>query len=424
MCIARNAPICKYTLPKGKVKRMQGYRIHTFSNPTEILYGTGSIRQLANLVTKEQAKKVLVITDPGVCQAGLVQEVETQLHAAGVGYDVFADVEPNPSVATVEKAFQQYRTCCADMLIAMGGGSAIDVGKAVSVLAANGGTITQYEGIDTFTHPIVPLIAIPTTAGTGSEVTLFTVITDTKRDYKLTVGGRKLAPAYAIVDPALTLTMPRSVTASTGLDALVHAIESYTSLAAYPLSEALALEAIRVISANLRQAVFNGANLAARENMLYGSLVAGLAFNNTRLGNVHAMSHPVSAMFKVAHGVANSILLPHVMEFNVYAVPEKFRAIANAMGYCTDGLPLMEAAQLAIMAVKELAADIGIPSSLRDTGVHEDAIPQMTQDAMKSGNIAVNPRKTTEADIRMLFEKAMGPSISSSESPGKAEVSS
>jgi alcohol dehydrogenase class IV len=399
---------------------MQGYNIHKFSNPTEIVYGTGSIRQLASLVEKEQAKKVLVITDPGVWQAGLVQEVETQLHEVGIEYEIFAEVEPNPSVDTVEKAFQQYCALGADMIIAMGGGSAIDVGKAVGVLATNGGTITQYEGIDTFTHSIAPLLAIPTTAGTGSEVTLFTVITDTKRDYKLTVGGRKLAPAYAIVDPALTLTMPRSVTASTGLDALVHAIESYTSLAAYPLSETLALEAIRVISANLRQAVFNGANLAARENMLYGSLVAGMAFNNTRLGNVHAMSHPVSAMFKVAHGVANSILLPHVMEFNVYAVPEKFRSIAEAMGYRTDGLPLMEAAKLAITAVKELAADIGIPSSLRDVGVREDAIPQMAQDAMKSGNIAVNPRKTTEADIRMLFEKAMGQAESLVEHPGKA----
>lgn len=378
-----------------------------FSNPTEIIYGTGALQQLSSILQRERARKVLVITDPGVLGAGLVRLVEDEIKKTEAYVEVFSEVEPNPSVDTVEKAFIRLAAMGADIMVAIGGGSAIDVAKAVGVLAANGRKITDYEGIDTFENPIPPLIAIPTTAGTGSEVTIFTVVTDTLRDYKITIGSRKLAAAYAIADPALTITMPQKITAYTGLDALVHAIESYTSIMAYPLTEALALEAIRVISGNLRQAVYHGHNLEVREKMLYGSLLAGLAFNNTRLGNVHAMSHPVSALFGVAHGVANSILLPHVMEFNVYAVPEKFCKIAEAMGYSTAGRPLMEGAKLAIQAVKSLSADIGIPKSLRDVGVKEEAIPQMVRDAMKSGNIAVNPRKTSEEDVRSLFLKAM-----------------
>ncbi|GAX89008.1 iron-containing alcohol dehydrogenase [Effusibacillus lacus] len=381
------------------------FPISFFKNPTEIVYGCNSTKQLRPTLNKYRYKRVLVITDPGIVKAGLVQEITGQLE--GLEYAVFDEVEPNPSVRTCEKAFALSQELKPDVLVGLGGGSAIDVAKVVGLLATNGGRVVDYEGIDTFSQPILPLIAIPTTAGTASEVTIFTVITDMERQYKLTIGGFKLAPRWALVDPLMTQTMPKPITASTGLDALVHAIESYTSRMAYPISKALAREAIRLISGNLRQAVYNGDQLEARDKMLMGSLLAGLAFNNTRLGNCHAMSHPVSAMFGVPHGVANSILIPHVMEFNAMAVPELFADIAEDMGENTQGLTIMGKAWKSVESVVQLSRDIGIPNRLSDFNVKSDKIQEMAQDAMKSGNILVNPRKTSMDDLVALYEKAM-----------------
>jgi len=255
-------------------------------------------------------------------------------------------------------------------------------------------------------NPSIPVVAVPTTAGTASEVTINIVITDHSRNYKLTIVSVKTAAKVAILDPLLTQSMPSSLTAATGLDALVHAIESYTSLMAYPISEVLALESIRLISTNLRPAVFNGNNLAARDAMLMGSLLAGMAFNNTRLGNAHAMSHPLSACFNIPHGVSNAVLIPHVMEFNLPAAPNKFINIAVAMGENIEGLNRMEAAKAAVNAVWRLNQDIGIPKTLTELGAKKDAIQAMAEDAMKSGNILVNPRKTRIEDIISLYEKS------------------
>lgn len=376
-----------------------------FKNPTQITYGRGVINQLGNIIDKEDFKNVLIITDAGIVKAGLTEKLTRQLN--NHNYQIFDEVKTNPSVSNCDRALKALCDINADVVVAMGGGSSIDVAKAACLLATNGGSIVDYEGIDTFSHDILPLVAIPTTAGTASEVTTFAVITDEERQYKLTVGGVKLAPKWALIDPEVTKTLPKHITAATGLDALVHAIESYTSRMANPISKTLAREAMRRISRYLRQAVYNGENIVARENMLMGSLLAGLAFNNTRLGNCHAMSHPVSAIFGVPHGVANSILIPHVMKYNALAVPELYADIAEDLGENIDGLTMMEKAEAAIRAIKKLSKDIGIPERLSDYNVEKNQIEQMAKDAMLSGNILVNPRKTTLNDVIELYKNAM-----------------
>lgn len=378
----------------------------SFKNPTEVIYGFNAVDQLTSIIKQQGFQRIMIITDPGILKAGLLEEVKKRI-PEGLEVALYDQVEPNPSIGTCEKALSVLTGIKAEVIVAVGGGSAIDVAKAVGVLATNGGNIAEYEGADRFAQPILPLVAIPTTAGTASEVTVFTVITDVAREYKLTVAGYKLAPRWALVDPLMTTTMPKQVTASTGLDALVHAIESYTSQMASPLSKALAREGIRLISSNLRQAVYNGGNLEARDTMLMGSLLAGLAFSNTRLGNCHAMSHPVSAMFGVPHGVANSILMPHIMEFNALSVPELFADIAADMGEVLENLTLIEKAWKAVESFKQLSMDVGIPQRLSDFKVASSRIEEMARDAMKSGNIAVNPRKTQIEDIIQLYERAM-----------------
>jgi len=380
--------------------------IGVFKTPTEITYGPNSLKEVKNIIDKQGFKNALIVTDPGISKTGLTDKLIK--HVKHINYDIYYECKPNPTVKNCNDALEKLKAINADVVIAIGGGSSIDVAKAVALLATNGGKIESYEGIDTFENGLLPLIAIPTTAGTASEVTSFTVITDEEREYKFTIGGVKISPKWAVVDPVLTLTLPPSVTAATGLDALVHAIESYTSKMANPITKALAREAIRKISRNLRQAVYNGDTLKYRDEMLMGSLLAGLAFNNTRLGNCHALSHPISAIYGVPHGVANAVLIPHVMEFNMKAVPELFADIALDMGENLEGLTMMEKAQKAVDSVRRLAKDVGIPETFESFGIDEQNIKKMTEDALLSGNIKVNPRITTYDDVVELYKKAIG----------------
>lgn len=376
-----------------------------FNCSTEILFGLGSVQELQRIIKENQLKSILIVCDEGIEKSGILDIVLEQISKTEAECTVFSDVQPNPSTLTVESGDRVLRECGADVIIGVGGGSPLDTAKAISVLATNGGDITDYEGMDKFQNTALPLITIPTTAGTASEVTIFTVITDVKREYKITIGGRKLAARWAIVDPYLTLTLPPKITVATGMDALVHAIESYVSKKAYPLSELLSLEAIQVISSSLRQAVYSGDNIEARTKMLYGSLVAGLAFNYARLGNVHAMSHPLSAKFHIPHGVANSVLLPHVMDFNKLAVPEKFAKIAIAMGESKEGSNMiLNLAAESIKAVRRLSEDISLPHNFIEYQVTKESISSLADDAMLSGNINVNPRKTTHEDLVHLYQ--------------------
>ncbi|CDE69591.1 iron-containing alcohol dehydrogenase [Jutongia sp.] len=377
----------------------------TFSVPQNIIVGRGSLAKLPEVAEKSGGKKAFIISGPHLNKMGIVQSCVDALKAKGIESSVFTETEGNPSVETVDKASAAYKESGADFIVALGGGSPMDVAKAVGVVARYGGSITEYEGADKVPGDIIPLIAVPTTAGTGSEVTAFSVITDHSRNYKLTVFSYKLIPSYAILDAELLTTAPASVAAACGIDAMVHALEAYISTAASPFSDAMAEKALELIGANIRCYAANRGDIEAAENMLVGSLFAGIAFSWARLGDVHAMSHPVSAYFNVPHGVANAILLPTIVEYNMLADKGKYLNIYN---YIAE-LPAAPEEFTADMLVDELLnlnEALGIPAGLEEAGVTKDKFDAMADDAMKSGNIAVNPRSTTKKDVLALYEKA------------------
>lgn len=377
----------------------------TFSIPQNIIVGRGSLAKLPEVAEKSGGKKAFIISGPHLNKMGIVQSCVDALKAKGIESSVFTETEGNPSVETVDKASAAYKESGADFIVALGGGSPMDVAKAVGVVARYGGSITEYEGADKVPGDIIPLIAVPTTAGTGSEVTAFSVITDHSRNYKLTLFSYKLIPSYAILDAELLTTAPASVAAACGIDAMVHALEAYISTAASPFSDAMAEKALELIGANIRCYAANRGDIEAAENMLVGSLFAGIAFSWARLGDVHAMSHPVSAYFNVPHGVANAILLPTIVEYNMLADKGKYLNIYN---YIAE-LPAAPEEFTADMLVDELLnlnEALGIPAGLEEAGVTKDKFDAMADDAMKSGNIAVNPRSTTKKDVLALYEKA------------------
>lgn len=378
----------------------------TFSVPQNIVVGKGSLKKLPELSKQLGGTHGFIISGPHLNKMGIVASCAESLEKAGIKADSFTETEGNPSVETVEKATKAYKESGADFIIALGGGSPMDVAKAVGVVAKYGGSITEYEGGGKVPGDIVPLIAIPTTAGTGSEVTAFSVITDHSRNYKLTVFSYKLIPSYAILDAELLTTAPESVAAACGIDAMVHALEAYISKDASPFSDAMAEKALELIGKNIRSYVADRTNLEAAEGMLVGSLFAGIAFSWARLGDVHAMSHPVSAFFNVPHGVANAILLPTIVEYNALADTGKYLKIYNYIAkypLCTEEFESFMLTDL----LRELNESLGIPAGLAEAGVTEDKFDAMADDAMKSGNIAVNPRSTTRQDVLMLYKKAL-----------------
>lgn len=377
----------------------------TFSVPQNIIVGRGSLAKLPEVAEKSGGKKAFIISGPHLNKMGIVQSCVDALKAKGIESSVFTETEGNPSVETVDKASAAYKESGADFIVALGGGSPMDVAKAVGVVARYGGSITEYEGADKVPGDIIPLIAVPTTAGTGSEVTAFSVITDHSRNYKLTVFSYKLIPSYAILDAELLTTAPASVAAACGIDAMVHALEAYISTAASPFSDAMAEKALELIGANIRCYAANRGDIEAAENMLVGSLFAGIAFSWARLGDVHAMSHPVSAYFNVPHGVANAILLPTIVEYNMLADKGKYLNIYNYIAEL-PAAPEEFTADMLVDELLDLNESLGIPAGLEEAGVTKDKFDAMADDAMKSGNIAVNPRSTTKKDVLALYEKA------------------
>ena len=390
----------------------------SFSVPQNITVGKGSLAKLPEVAKKSGGSHAFLMSGPHLAKMGLVEKAANSLKSAGIAVDIFTEIEGNPSVETVDKATAAFKETGADFIVAFGGGSPMDVAKAVGVTAKYGGSITEYEGAHKVPGPIIPLIAIPTTAGTGSEVTAFSVITDHSRDYKLTVFSYEILPAYAILDAELLTTAPASVAAACGIDAFIHAEEAYISTAASPFSDAMAEKAMSLIGKNIRRFVANRGDIEAAEAMLVGSLFAGIAFSFARLGNVHAMSHPVSAFFDVPHGVANAVLLPVIAEYNALADHGRYLTIYNDISpvpaYEEEFEPLM-----LVDAIRELCGEIGIPANLTEainnaskTGPVsaeeiESKIEAMAVDAMKSGNIAVNPRSSRQCDIEMLYRKAL-----------------
>ncbi len=377
-----------------------------FKIPQNIEFGVGSLKKLPEIMEENNSKHVFLISDRGLESIGVVKKVKEIIEGGGIKCTSYLDVVPNPTIGVVNEATKSYKESKATSIVALGGGSPLDVAKAVGVLATYGGDIRDYEGMNKVPGPIVPTIAIPTTAGTGSEATASCVITDEEKNYKFSMISYETLPKYAILDPELIMTAPASIAASTGIDALIHAIEAYLSKNASPFTDAMAQKAMELIGKNVRKFVANRQDEEAACAMMSGSNFAGIAFAWAKLGNVHAMSHPVSAFFHVPHGVANSIILPTVMEYNALVDNGRYEVIYNYISEDNEVVKDFKSEML-VEVIKKLNADLKIPKSLSEVGVTEDMIEEMSKDAMKSGNVLANPRETNLEDMVELYKKAL-----------------
>lgn len=371
-----------------------------------VLFKPGLAREMGHEIARLGATKAVIIGDKGVEQAGLLAPVMEGLEMTVEVVGTFCDVPANSSVQVVEQAADYARERGADMIVAVGGGSPLDTAKGVCILLTEGGRLNDYQGFNLLERPLTPLVAIPTTSGTGSEVTSFAVIRDEEQQVKLTFASPFLAPDVAILDPELTLSLPPRLTAATGMDTLTHAIETYVSTNANPMSDGLALSAIDLTANYLRQATFQGSDLEARSQMLIASCMAGIAFNSGLLGIVHAMAHATGGHFPVHHGTANAIFLPHGMRFNAEVAPERFARIARQMGVNTGGRSRSEVVEDGILAVDTLRHDLGLPGRLRDVEVPESALDELAELALSDGAIFTNPREVTLDALRELFRAA------------------
>ncbi|KYD29871.1 iron-containing alcohol dehydrogenase [Parageobacillus toebii] len=379
--------------------------IHKFVMP-EVIFGNGAIEQVGESCLRLGATNVLIVSDPGVIEAGWLDVAVKSCKQANLKYTIFHDVTVNPKDIEVEKGCKVYIENECDAIIGIGGGSPLDVAKAIAILATNGGKIHDYEGVDKIRNPLPPQVMIPTTAGSGSEVSQFSVIVDTLGQKKMTIISKSLIPDIAIIDPETLSTKSARLTASTGLDVLTHGIESYVSLAATPLTDVQAKNAISLVSEYLRPSVASKINKEAKTHMAMASLQAGLAFSNAILGAVHAMSHAVGGKYPVLHGDINSILLPYVMEYNLLANPKKFADIATFLGIDIRGLSHMEAGKKAIEYIKQLTMEIDAPQRLSDIGLEKDEIPHMSVIALHDACMITNPRDVTVEDIEEIFRRA------------------
>ncbi|WP_019394131.1 iron-containing alcohol dehydrogenase [Priestia filamentosa] len=383
--------------------------ISYFRTAQTLVTGTGSISKIGEEAQKLKATKVMIITDKVIHQTGLLSKVIAPLEEAGLVTDILDDVVPEPPFENLEQMITQIEGKDYDLLVGVGGGSALDITKVLSIMLTNQENVRDFVGIEKVQNAGVPTILVPTTSGTGSEVTYNAIFTDLRDQVKKGIVSSYLLPKVAIIDPELTLTVPPSVTAATGMDALVHAVESYTAIRAGELTDGIALHAIKLISRSLRKAVYNGKDLKAREDMAMGSLLAGISLGNAGVGAVHALAYPLGGKFKVPHGVANSLLLPFVMKYNAVADLEKFSEVAKAMGENIEGLSLREAADCAVQALAKLSQDVGIPSTLKDVGVTAEDISNLAEEASKIDRLLNNnPRWLTVKEIKKIYEEAYG----------------
>lgn len=385
----------------------QGDQVFGYFMPTVNLMGAGSAKKVGEQVKTLGGKHALIVTDVVLNKMGMADTIKGYIEAEGIKVTVYDGAEPNPTDKNVHDGVRVLQDNNCDVIISLGGGSPHDCAKGIGIVAANGGNIRDYEGVDKSTKPMVPLIAVNTTAGTASEMTRFCIITDTDRHVKMAIVDWRCTPNVAINDPLLMMAKPAALTAATGMDALTHAVEAYVSIWATPVTDSAALMAIKLIAENLRTAVANGSNFAARDAMAYAEFLAGMAFNNASLGYVHAMAHQLGGLYNLPHGVCNAILLPHVEKFNLIASPRRFADIAVALGENIDGLSDRDAADKAIAAIEKLSADIGIPAGLTALGVKEEDIKTMAENAMKDACSLTNPRLATLNDIIQIYKNAL-----------------
>ncbi len=384
-------------LPPGVVK---------FHAP-ELVIGPGSLAEAGYAAARLGARRPFVVTDPGLLETRWVAELMGHLREAGLEPVLWHGVTPNPKDHEIRAGHEHYAAHGADVVLAVGGGSAIDAAKGVALMQGNGGDILDYVGIDRATRPIPPLVMIPTTSGTGSDVSQFCIVTDTTRSVKVSIVGRALVPDISITDPRLLTTMPPDLAAATGLDALTHAVEAYVSLAHHPLADGHALSAVSLICRSLRATMTDPTALEPRARMAQGSLEAGLAFTNAILGAAHAMSHQVGGLLDAPHGVINGVLLPHVIRFNARAAPSRFHALAAQAGLSVEGRAPEEAAEELAVHVRRLADDVGVPRGLRSLGVTEADLARLSRTTLDDACLTTNPRPADADDVEALFRAAL-----------------
>ena len=369
-------------------------------------FGAGSISEIVTEAKKRAFKKALVVTDPDLIKFNVAKNVTDLLEKAGLAYDIFSQVKANPTVKVVKAGIEAFKAAGADYLIAIGGGSSMDTAKAIGIIINNPeyADVTSLEGAIDTKNPSVPIIAVPTTAGTAAEVTINYVITDEEKKRKFVCVDPHDIPVVDIIDAKMMSSMPKGLTASTGMDALTHAIEGYTTLGAWELTDMMHLKAIEIISRSLRKAVENDPQ--GREDMALGQYIAGMGFSNVGLGVVHGMAHPLGAFYDTPHGIANAVLLPYVMEYNAEYTGEKFKYIAEAMGVDTTGMSQAEYRAAAVNAVKQLSKDVGIPEKLHEIGVKEEDLQALSESAFADVCTGGNPRPCTVESILGIYKTA------------------
>lgn len=369
-------------------------------------FGAGAISEVVTEAQKRAFKKILVVTDPDLIKFGVTDKVTKLLTEAGIPFEVFSNVKANPTVACVKDGVEVFAKAGADSIVAVGGGSAMDTAKAIGIITNNPefADVVSLEGVADTKKPCVPIIAVPTTAGTAAEVTINYVITDEEKKRKFVCVDPHDIPIVAVVDSDMMSSMPKGLTASTGMDALTHAIEGYTTLAAWELTDMMHLKAIEIIARSLRKAVENDPE--GREGMALGQYVAGMGFSNVGLGVVHGMAHPLGAFYDTPHGIANAVLLPYVMEYNAPYTGDKFKYIAEAMGVDTTGMDEDAYRKAAVDAVKQLSKDVGIPEKLHEIGVKEEDLQALSESAFADVCTGGNPRPCTVESILEIYKKA------------------
>lgn len=380
--------------------------ISKFHTP-EIVFGPESLAEAGFAARRLGAQRPFVVTDPGIIEAGWTARLRARLHEEGLRPTIWAELTPNPKDHEVAAGFKRYEDSGCDVIVAIGGGSCIDAAKAIAILTGNGGEILDYGGVDNVTSPIPPLLMIPTTAGTGSDVSQFCIITDTAAAVKVTIMGRALVPDISITDPRLLTTMPDDLAAATGLDALTHGIEAYVSMAHNPLADRHSLDAVRLVLGNLPRMLGERSRGCWSEQMALASLEAGMAFTNALLGATHALSHQVGGLLDLPHGVINGVLLPHVIRFNATSAGDRYVPLAVAAGLNAAGAPGDEAGYMLADKVAAIAAEVGVPRRLSQVGVRESDLPALARTAMADACLATNPRAPTEADLTALLKEAL-----------------
>lgn len=379
-----------------------------FQTTSRIIRGAGSLPQITDEITRLNKSSVLIITDPGVVSVGIIEKLIQVLSGTDIRYTIFDKIEPDPSLQTANAAAAKAEESAADMIVGIGGGSSIDIAKVAAILVTNEGEIASFVGIDQISKPGLATIIIPTTAGTGSEVTPIAILSDHEEKLKKGLVSPYLFPTVALLDPDLTIGLPPHVTAATGMDALIHAVEAFTSKNADSLTDVFARQAMKLIYNNIRKVYHNGNDIIARENMLEGSMLAGMAFANAGVTAVHAFSYPIGAEFHLSHGVANSIMLTPVMEFNMSGNLSRFASIGEAFGIEYTGSDEKEAATLAVKALRQLTEDLNIPKHLSEFGIKDEDVPGLAEGVMKVTRLlANNPRNLTQQDAEAIYRKVL-----------------